>query len=235
MKSRPGTRWPDPIRDAAIDCGSRVPRCGARAGHSSTLTLPSNSTPTAALPAADAPTAAPETAPGRTVIAAASAPRSAVPSKAASACDSCHVGRRHRRPAQRRERLGIMRYRRHHQPHARCRKQNVFLMVVTFASDCRPARRKACSAATRNRRPPHRFDMRSAGLGIPAGCKIDLLKVSNFAQTAGVRSVSFPADGRVAQSAERVCEQHETVVRNHSPRRQLPQPPQKRLPSGGPG
>jgi hypothetical protein len=123
MKSRPGTRWPDPIRDAAIDCGSRVPRCGARAGHSSTLTLPSNSTPTAALPAADAPTAAPETAPGRTVIAAASAPRSAVPSKAASACDSCHVGRRHRRPAQRRERLGIMRYRRHHQPHARCRKQ----------------------------------------------------------------------------------------------------------------
>ena len=124
MKSRPGTRWPDPIRaSCAIDCGSRVPRYGARAGHSSTLTLPSNSTPAAALPAADAPTAAPETAPGRTIITAASAPRSAVPAKATSACDSCHVGRRHRRPAQRRERLGIMRCRRHHQPHARCRKQ----------------------------------------------------------------------------------------------------------------
>ena len=75
------------------------------------------------LVAADAPTAAPETAPARTVIAAASAPRPAVPAKATSACDSCHVGRRHRRPAQRRERLGIMRCRRHHQPHARCRKQ----------------------------------------------------------------------------------------------------------------
>ena len=43
MKSRPGVRRPDPIRDAAIDCGSRVPRCGTRAGHSSTLTLHSGS------------------------------------------------------------------------------------------------------------------------------------------------------------------------------------------------
>jgi hypothetical protein len=79
-----------------------------------------------------------------------------------------------------------------------------------------------------------RAPCRSAGFGIASGGRILFLRVSNFAQTADVRSANFPGDGRVAQSAERVCEQHETVVRNHSPRRQPPPTLTKRLRSAGP-
>ena len=63
----------------------------------------------------------------------------------------------------------------------------------------------------------------------PSGRQDPSLKVSNFAQTADVWSVNFPADGRVAQSAERVREQHETVVRNHSPAANSPNPGQSGL------
>ena len=49
-----------------------------------------------------------------------------------------------------------------------------------------------------------------------------VLGVSNFAQTGAARPGSFPLPGRVAQSAERVREQHETVVRNHSPAANAP-------------
>ena len=62
-----------------------------------------------------------------------------------------------------------------------------------------------------------RAPCRSAGFGIASGGRLLFLRVSNFAQTADLRSANFPGDGRVAQSAERVCEQHETMVRTHSP------------------
>ena len=39
----------------------------------------------------------------------------------------------------------------------------------------------------------------------------------NFEQTGEAGAGNYRIDGRVAQSAERVREQHETVVRNHSP------------------
>ena len=42
-------------------------------------------------------------------------------------------------------------------------------------------------------------------------------RVSNFEQTGEAGAGNCRTDGRVAQSAERVREQHETVVRNHSP------------------
>ena len=41
--------------------------------------------------------------------------------------------------------------------------------------------------------------------------------MSNFEQTGAAWAGICRTDGRVAQSAERVREQHETVVRNHSP------------------
>jgi hypothetical protein len=42
-------------------------------------------------------------------------------------------------------------------------------------------------------------------------------RVCNFEQTSEAGVGNCRTDGRVAQSAERVREQHETVVRNHSP------------------
>jgi hypothetical protein len=145
--------------------------------------------------AADAPTAAPEATPARAKIAATSTPRSAMPSEAASARNGRHVGWRHGRPAQRRKRLGLMRCQRHHQPDAGCRKQNRLphaLSPLTF--NCRPARRKARSAAKHNR-SLRRRDIGSASdrpasashRGEPPRQK----GVSNFAQTADARSGNF--------------------------------------------
>jgi hypothetical protein len=67
-----------------------------------------------------------------------------------------------------------MRCQRHHQPHARCRKQKRLphglspLPIVARRAEKR-VRRETQSIA-----PPHRFDMRSAGFGISAGGKIHL-------------------------------------------------------------
>ncbi len=56
-------------------------------------------------------------------------------------------------------------------------------------------------------------------------------RVSNFEQTGDARAGNCRTDGRVAQSAERVREQHETVVRNHSPaaipRKRMTTPPKR--------
>jgi hypothetical protein len=95
------------------------------------------------LVAADAPAAAPEAAPGRAVISAASAPRPAVPAKAASARDRRRVGWRHRHCAHRSKRLRIMGCQRDHQPDAGCRKQNRLPHGLSpLAFDCRPAGKK---------------------------------------------------------------------------------------------
>ena len=112
------------------------------------------------LVAADAPAAAPEAAPGRTVISAASAPRPAVPAKAASARDRRRVGWRHRHCAHRSKRLRIMGCQRDHQPDAGCRKQNRLphgLSPLTF--HCRPAGEKRV-------RPRKAIGSRAAGVGL---------------------------------------------------------------------
>ena len=177
------------------------------------------------LVAADAPAAAPEAAPGRTEISAASAPRPAVPAPAASARDRRHIGWRHRHCAHRSKRLRIMGCQRDHQPDAGCRKQNRLphrLSPLTF--DCRPAGEKRV-------RPRKTIGSRGAGVELHpsglgrfgrrisegAGQECPRSRVCNFEQTGEAGAGNYRTDGRVAQSAERVREQHETVVRNHSP------------------
>jgi hypothetical protein len=103
------------------------------------------------LVAADAPAAAPEAAPGRTVISAASAPRPAVPAKAASARDRRRVGWRHRHCAHRSKRLRIMGCQRDHQPDAGCRKQNRLPHGLSPLASMPPGGRKACSPPKGNR------------------------------------------------------------------------------------
>ena len=177
------------------------------------------------LVAADAPAAAPEAAPGRTVISAASAPRPAVPAEAASARDRRRVGWRHRHCAHRSKRLRIMGCQCDHQPDAGCRKQNRLPHGLSpLAFDCRPAGDKACSVRKGNRiarRRGRAFTVRSRpASGIAsrkAPARRPRSRVSNFEQTGEAGAGNCRTDGRVAQSAERVREQHETVVRNHSP------------------
>lgn len=102
--------------------------------------------------AAEAPAVAPDAPPAWTEVAATPAPRSAVPPRSASAGDRGHVGWRHRLCAHRAKRLGIVRCERDHQPQAGCCKQNGLLHALSpLISFCRPARRKALSAAKRNR------------------------------------------------------------------------------------
>jgi hypothetical protein len=92
-----------------------------------------------------------------------------MPSKAASACDSCHVGWHHRRAAQRRKRLGIMRCQRHHQPHARCRKQKRLphglspLPIVARRAEKRVPPRNAIDRLAAS------TGIRSAGFGVASG------------------------------------------------------------------
>jgi hypothetical protein len=103
------------------------------------------------LVAADAPAAAPEAAPGRAVISAASAPRPAVPAKAASARDRRRVGWRHRHCAHRSKRLRIMGCQRDHQPDAGCRKQNRLPHGLSPLASMPPGGRKECSPPKGNR------------------------------------------------------------------------------------
>jgi hypothetical protein len=58
--------------------------------------------------------------------------------------------------------------------------------------------------------------LRASHLG-GAGQELLRSRVCNFEQTGKAGAGNCRTDGRVAQSAERVREQHETVVRNHSP------------------
>jgi hypothetical protein len=58
--------------------------------------------------------------------------------------------------------------------------------------------------------------LRASHLG-GAGQELARSRVCNFEQTGKAGAGNCRTDGRVAQSAERVREQHETVVRNHSP------------------
>ena len=174
------------------------------------------------LVAADAPAAAPEAAPGRTEISAASAPRPAVPAPTASARDRRHIGWRHRHCDHRSKRLRIMGCQRDHQPDAGCRKQNRLphrLSPLTF--DCRPAGEKRVRhnriARRRGRASPIRSrPVRTSHLGRRRQ-GVSRSRVCNFEQTGEAGAGNYRTDGRVAQSAERVREQHETVVRNHSP------------------
>ena len=102
--------------------------------------------------AAEAPAVAPDAPPAWTEVTATPAPGSAMPSRSASAGDRGHVGWRHRLCAHRGKRLGIVRCERDHQPQAGCCKQNGLLHALSpLISFCRPARRKALSAAKRNR------------------------------------------------------------------------------------
>lgn len=102
--------------------------------------------------AAEAPAVAPDAPPAWAEIAATPAPGSAMPSRSASAGDRGHIGWRHRLCAHRAKRLGIVRCERDHQPQAGCCKQNGLLHALSpLISFCRPARRKALSAAKRNR------------------------------------------------------------------------------------
>ena len=176
------------------------------------------------LVAADAPTAAPEAAPARTEISAASAPRPAVPAPAASARDRRRVGWRHRHCAHRSKRLRIMGCQCDHQPDAGCRKQNRLPHGLSpLAFDCRPAGEKRVRPERQSDRAPQRssFTIRSRpASGIAsrkAPARRPRSRVSNFEQTGEAGAGNCRTDGRVAQSAERVREQHETVVRNHSP------------------
>ena len=163
--------------------------------------------------------------PARTEISAASAPRPAVPAPAASARDRRRVGWRHRHCAHRSKRLRIMGCQCDHQPDAGCRKQNRLPHGLSpLAFDCRPAGDKACSVRKGNRiarRRGRAFTVRSRpASGIAsrkAPARRPRSRVSNFEQTGEAGAGNCRTDGRVAQSAERVREQHETVVRNHSP------------------
>jgi hypothetical protein len=60
------------------------------------------------------------------------------------------------------------------------------------------------------------WPLRASHLG-GAGQELPRARVCNFEQTGEAGAGNCRTDGRVAQSAERVREQHETVVRNHSP------------------
>ena len=60
------------------------------------------------------------------------------------------------------------------------------------------------------------WPLRASHLG-GAGQELLRSRVCNFEQTGKAGAGNCRTDGRVAQSAERVCEQHETMVRNHSP------------------
>ena len=60
------------------------------------------------------------------------------------------------------------------------------------------------------------WPLRASHLG-GAGQELPRARVCNFEPTGEAGAGNCRTDGRVAQSAERVREQHETVVRNHSP------------------
>ena len=96
--------------------------------------------------------------------------------------------------------------------------------IVTSRFRLPPGGRKACSAAKDNRiarrrgraspirsRPVRASHLGRRRPGVPCS------RVCNFEQTGEAGAGNYRTDGRVAQSAERVREQHETVVRNHSP------------------
>ena len=96
--------------------------------------------------------------------------------------------------------------------------------IVTSCFRLQPGGRKACSVRKGNRiarRRGRAFTVRSRpASGIAsrkAPARRPRSRVSNFEQTGEAGAGNCRTDGRVAQSAERVREQHETVVRNHSP------------------
>jgi hypothetical protein len=96
--------------------------------------------------------------------------------------------------------------------------------IVTSCFRLPPGGRKACSVRKGNRiarRRGRAFTIRSRpASGIAsrkAPARRPRSRVSNFEQTGEAGAGNCRTDGRVAQSAERVREQHETVVRNHSP------------------
>lgn len=176
------------------------------------------------LVAADAPAAAPEAAPGRTEISAASAPRPAVPAPAASARDRRHIGWRHRHCAHRSKRLRIMGCQCDHQPDAGCRKQNRLPHGLSPLVSIAARREKSVFGYERQSdRAPQGASFTSRLVRLRASHlgrrrpSILCPRVCNFEQTGGAGAGNCRTDGRVAQSAERVREQHETVVRNHSP------------------
>ena len=81
---------------------------------------------------------------------------------------------------------------------------------ISAASAPRPAVPAPAASAIRSR-PASGIASRKAPARRPRS------RVSNFEQTGEAGAGNCRTDGRVAQSAERVREQHETVVRNHSP------------------
>ena len=176
------------------------------------------------LVAADTPAAAPEAAPGRTEISAASAPRPAVPAPAATARDRRHIGWRHRHCAHRSKRLRIMGCQRDHQPDAGGRKQNRRPHGLSpLAFDAARREKSVFGRERQSDRAPQgssftiRYRPASGVASRKAPARRARSRVSNFEQTGEAGAGNCRTDGRVAQSAERVREQHETVVRNHSP------------------
>ena len=227
--------WPD--RRGRL-CGRRRPSLGAPALarlHSGRLEGAPTARPSGRvhdLVAADAPAAAPEAAPGRTEISAASAPRPAVPAPAATARDRRHIGWRHRHCAHRSKRLRIMGCQRDHQPDAGGRKQNRRPHGLSpLAFDAARREKSVFGRERQSDRAPQgsSFTIRSRPASGVASRKAPARRarsrVSNFEQTGEAGAGNCRTDGRVAQSAERVREQHETVVRNHSP---AAIPPRKR-------
>jgi hypothetical protein len=96
--------------------------------------------------------------------------------------------------------------------------------IVTSHFRLPPGGRKACSAAKGNRIARRRGRASPSGLGRLRASHlgrrrpgVPRSRVCNFEQTGEAGAGNCRTDGRVAQSAERVREQHETVVRNHSP------------------
>jgi hypothetical protein len=110
---------------------------------------------------------------------------------------------------------------RDHQPDAGCRKQNRLphgLSPLNF--DCARREKSVFGRERQSDRTPQgsSFTLRSRpASGVASRKGVARARVCNFEQTGEAGAGNCRADGRVAQSAERVREQHETVVRNHSP------------------